>query len=114
MRRPDRPSCVRTPCARTIHGGRALHLLGRRDGDDAKPRQIRVTPGQPWSSRKLPLSWKILEAAPGFEPGYGALQAEKRRSLGFAEVQKAQVRIHICPRPFSPILGVPRYNDGIK
>jgi len=53
-----------------------------------------------------------LEAAPGFEPRYGALQAEKRRSLGFAEVQKAQVRIHICPRPFSPIQGVPRYNDG--
>jgi hypothetical protein len=43
-----------------------------------------------------------------------ALQAEKRRSWGFAKVQKTQVRIHIGPWSFSPIQGVPRYNDGIK
>jgi hypothetical protein len=59
-------------------------------------------------------SGALIEVASGFEPPWGALQVEKRRSWGFAEVQKHQVTIHIPPGPFSPIQGVPRYNDGIK
>jgi hypothetical protein len=32
-----------------------------------------------------------MEAAPGFEPGYGALQAQIRGPLDVAAVRKAQV-----------------------
>ena len=43
---------------------------------------LRRSPGPPLSDVKFNdvKDEDVLEAAPGFEPGYGALQAEKRRS----------------------------------
>ena len=56
----------------------------------------------------------VLEAAPGFEPGYGALQVEKWGSETSAEGQGAQVRVHRGPHAFRLIPGVPRDPRGME